>query len=67
MKTMKRSILRAIPQVFSLLPNSDYLRFVEASRPNVVARANWERLGKRLQHAVNTFGETHQHGSKEAA
>lgn len=64
---MKSKVLRAFPQVFSLSPNSDYSRFVHASRPDVAMQQNWAGVGSRLKSAIKTVGKDVAPKEKEAS
>lgn len=54
---MTSKVLRAFPRVFSLKPNSDYSRFVVASRPGAAMQANWVGVGIRLKSAMDSFSD----------
>lgn len=54
---MKRKVINAFPEIFSLLANSDYSRFVVASQPAVAARRTWGDVGTRLSSAVSKVGK----------
>ena len=63
---MKRKFLTAIPEVFSLAPNSDYSRFVIASQPGVAMKQVWTGIGTRLNCAAKRVGKDVEKTSRRA-
>lgn len=57
MSRMKRKFLTALPEVFSLAPNSDYSRFIVESDPTVAMKRTWCGIGKRLRSATKKIGK----------
>ena len=53
---MKRKIVIAIPEVFSLRPNSDYSRFVVKGGASQMMSNTWTAVGRRLNDAVKKVG-----------
>lgn len=60
---MKKEIISAIPEVFSLRRN-DYSSFVVKGGAGEIMRNNWKGVGKRLNNAITKVG---QDGQKKAA
>jgi hypothetical protein len=61
---MKKKIISAIPEVFSLRGN-DYSSFVVKGGADTIMRNNWKGVGKRLNNAITKVGQDVQ--KKQAA
>ena len=49
-----RSVLRSLPDVYTLSPETDYQAVVSHSATELAAQA-WARTGKQMQRAIKTF------------
>ncbi len=49
---MKTGILRSLPRIYSLSPNSDYNRFVPKESVEELTKQRWEKIGERLYQAI---------------
>jgi hypothetical protein len=49
---MKKKIITSLPEIFSLLPNSDYSRFVPKGTVQERTKQRWEAIGSRLYFAI---------------
>ena len=58
MKPLKffKDTLASIPDVFTLIPDSDYSRYVPKGGAAQLMRENWERTGKQLRKAIEKVG-----------
>ncbi|BBL72041.1 hypothetical protein [Methylogaea oryzae] len=65
MSSLKRSPKNAVASVFSLLPNSDYSRFVPQQGAEGMMLETWTAIGERLEKATATVGQE-AHGKKKA-
>ena len=59
MKILKffKTTLASIPDVFTLVPNSDYSRYVPEGGAGQLMRESWERTGKQLRKAIEKIGK----------
>ena len=63
---MKRSLLKNLPTVFSLQPNSNYSKFVVYNNASEMMYDTWINLGKRLNHSIVEVGRDVEKVSKQA-
>ncbi|GEM_PF-2601840 len=64
--TMIDRILRSLPRIYSLSPNSDYGRFVPKESVEELTRQRWEKIGERLYQAFNEIeSDILKHGKTE--
>ena len=50
-----RNIIKGIGSVMVIMPYTDYRRFVPKDTPQDRMRKHWERTGKYLKHAIESF------------
>ena len=52
--SMKHSVLKSLPRIYSLSPNSDYSRFLPQGSIEDRAKQRWQNIGERLYCAIET-------------